>query len=110
MISTSPAVVTSVARLAQFFPDAVPVRIPVSVMRIDRSSSPAEETVIEFGTPDEVFFASESPLEFAETVRLSNADGSLQADARVVAVQWHNGHTAVAARFSREVRNWIVKK
>jgi hypothetical protein len=54
-------------------------------------------------------FASALPLEFAETLRLQNPDGPLDAEASVVAVEYHNGRTAVAARFTRNVPNWIVK-
>ncbi len=95
-----------VGRLAQFFPAATPVRLPVSVTAEPGLS---EQTVIEYGTPREVLFASGLPLEFGERVRLRNVDGSLDAEALVVALQLHGGHTAVAARFTREISNWIVK-
>ena len=97
---------TPVARLAQFFPQAIPLRLPV---RLLREGGPEESTVIEFGTAQEVLFASAVPWEFAEQLRLQNSDGSLNAEASVVAVQYHPGQTAVAARFTREVPNWIVK-
>jgi len=101
---------TTVARLARFFPQATPVRLPVQVLRsCGQASGSPEATVIEFGTPKEVLFASALPLEFAETVRVQNSDGSLDAEASVVALQYHNGRTAVAARFTRDVPNWIVK-
>lgn len=64
--------------------------------------------MIEFATSREVLFSCVSPLEFADRVRLQNADGSLNAEASVVAVQYHDGEIAVAARFDREVSNWIV--
>jgi len=108
-----------VAGLARFFPDAAPVRIPVQLGRsidsgdpdADRSAAPnfTESTVIEFGTPREVLFACHTPLEFADIVRLRNSDGSLDTEASVVAVQYHSGSLAVAARFRGEVPNWIVK-
>jgi hypothetical protein len=60
-------------------------------------------------TPQPVLFASALPLGFAPTVRLKHSDGSLAAQALVVALQYHNGRTAVAARFTRDVPNWIVK-
>ncbi len=86
------------------------MRIPVTLTRVGRESGAlSENTVIEFGTPREVLFASSVPLEFSETLRLQNSDSSLDAEASVVAVQYHNGRTAVAARFTREVANWIVK-
>ena len=102
----------SVADLARFFPDAAPVRIPVQIARtVEGSSIPnfSESTVIEFGTSREVLFASKTPLEFADTLRLRTADGSLDVEATVVAVQYQPGKTLVAARFRRDVPNWIVK-
>ena len=101
-----------VAGLARFFPDATAMRIPVQFARmVEGGPAPdfSESTVIEFGTPREVLFASKTPLEFAEMLRLRNSDGSFEAEARVVAVQYHPGNTLVAARFNRDVPNWIVK-
>jgi len=65
--------------------------------------------VIEFGTPNEVLFASTLPLEFEDRIRLLNSDGSLDARATVVAVRYHGGRKAVAARFVGQVENWIIK-
>jgi hypothetical protein len=92
--------------LAQFFPGATPVRLPV---RVIHEAGESEQTLIEYGTSQEVLFASGLPLEFGERVRVRNADGSLDAEAFVVALQFQSGHTAVAARFAHEVSNWIVK-
>jgi hypothetical protein len=103
-----------VAGLARFFPEAAPVRIPVQLARtIEAGESAAanfsESTVIEFGTSREVLFASATPLEFADVVRLRTTDGSLDVEASVVAVQYHSGRTVVAARFLKAVPNWIIK-
>lgn len=99
-----------VGKLAQFFPDATPVRIPVRITGVDAAGDLcSEDTVIEFGTPREVIFSSRLPLEFATQLRVENSDGSLNTDARVVALRLHEGRMAVAARFLREPRNWIVK-
>jgi len=113
-----------VAGLARFFPEASPVRIPVQLARTihaeamepgtlsseaSRATNFTESTVIEFGTPREVLFACHTPLEFADVLRLRNSDGSLDEEASVVAVQYQPGQTIVAARFLREVPNWIVK-
>jgi hypothetical protein len=109
-----------VGRLAEFFPAAVPVRIPVEVMKIDgsesdgsqlrgRLASTAEQTVIEFGTPGEVIFASGLPLDFEDTVRMKNFDGSFDVSAEIIALQLDQGKTAVAARFLQDVTNWIIK-
>ena len=105
---------SAVAGLARFFPEAAPVRLPVQLARSldasDLSGAPfSESTVIEFGTPREVLFACNTPLEFADVLRVRTADGSLDEKASVVAVQYHPGRTIVAARFLREVPNWIIK-
>jgi hypothetical protein len=101
---------SSTAKLAKFFPEATPVRIPVQLTRVAGEGNVfSESTVIEFGTPHEVLFACSLPLEFADTLRLRNSDGTLDAEACVVAVQYNTGRTAVAARFTQEVSNWIVK-
>jgi hypothetical protein len=105
---------SAVAGLARFFPEAAPVRIPIQLARTLESGNSTganftESTVIEFGTPHEVLFACNTPLEFADLLRLRNSDGSLDVEASVVAVQYHPGRTVVAARFKTEVPNWIVK-
>ena len=109
-----------IGRLARFFPDATPVRIPIQLSRVNGQSnggpgpnghewSALQETVIEFGTPREVLFLVTEPLEFADHVLVESKDGSLRAEASVVAVQYHPERTAVAARFVKNVPNWIVK-
>ena len=117
-----------VGRLARFFPEAVPVRIPIKLSRSHSHSNGAgngkgsgelgphknetgflQESVIEFGTPREVLFAVNQPLEFADRVLVESNDGSLRAEASVVAVQYHPGRTVVAVRFIKHVPNWIVK-
>jgi hypothetical protein len=89
-----------VGKLAQLFPHATPVSMPVRVTALragDRSLG--ENAVIEFGTPTEVLFRSTLPLEFDDRVQLRNLDGSLDEVASVVAVQYHEGQRAVAVRF-----------
>jgi len=101
-----------VAGLARFFPDATPVRMPIQFARIlEPGQAPnfTESAVIDFATPREVLFACKTPLEFADVLRVRTSDGSLDEEAHVVAVQYHPGKTLVAARFNREVPNWIVK-
>jgi hypothetical protein len=107
-----------VGRLARFFPEATPVRIPIKLSRTNASAglSPRESesvffqnTVIEFGTPNEILFMVDRPLEFADQVLVESNDGSLHAEASVVAVQYHPKRTAVAVRFLKNVPNWIVK-
>ena len=77
----------SVSKLAQFFPEAVAVRIPVRVTGTGgRGRELSEQTLIEYGTADEVLFASSLPLEFDDSLQLENADGSLRAQASIVAL------------------------
>ena len=101
---------SAVAGLAQFFPEASPVRIPVRVTGLKQGVALSEETVIEFGTADEALFASSLPLEFEDGLKLENTDGSLSAEATVVAVQYQQGRTAIAARFVRHIANWIIQR
>jgi len=105
---------STVAGLARFFPEASPVRMPVQLARVLQGSDPAaahftESIVIEFGTPREVLFECNTPLEFGDDLRLRNSDRSFDVGASVVAVQYQPGKTVVAARFRGEVPNWIVK-
>jgi len=123
-----------VSRLARFFPEATPVRIPIKLSRTivnangnsnGNSNGSAngdltahehenenvffQDTVIEFGTPHEVLFTLDRPLQFADRVLVESNDGTLHAEAFVVAVQYHLERTAVAVRFLKHVPNWIVK-
>jgi hypothetical protein len=96
-----------VGSLAQFFPDAMPLHLGV---RVETKGPAVEQTVIEFGTADEVIFASTLPLEFGERLTISTSDKSLDAEVEVVALQVQAGSAAVAARFLERVPNWIVKR
>jgi len=112
-----------VSRLAKFFPEALPMRIPIKLSRTHSSSEGNafssgkgdvihdvfQDTVIEFGTPHEMLFTVDRPLEFADQVLVESDDGSLRAKGSVVAVQYHPNRTAVAVRFLEKVPNWIVK-
>ena len=99
-----------VAELARFFPGAVPVRMPVQVSKENSGTeSTLEQTVIEFGTPTEVLFVSGMPLDFDDTVRVTNLDGSLEIAAKIVAMRFHHGKMAIAARFMDDVANWVIK-
>src|SRR4029077_8130006 len=120
-----------VSRLARFFPEAIPMRIPIRLSRTQSNGNGKggsgngdltsrehgsesenvffQETVIEFGTPRDVLFVLDRPLEFADRVLVESNDGSLRRDTFVVAVQYHLERTAVAVRFLKNVPNWIVK-
>ncbi|HKS68566.1 MAG TPA: hypothetical protein VJR26_15095 [Candidatus Acidoferrales bacterium] len=101
---------TCVQELARLFPSASAVRLPVRVIKMGTGRKRLQErTIIEFGTAQEVLFASNLPLEFEDRIRVTNSNGSLDACATVVAVRYHEGRKAVAARFLRDVENWIIK-
>ena len=100
---------TQVAKLAGMFPGVMRVRIPVKVERMHGLAMEQEPVVIEFGTPREVLFTSETPFDFNEKIRLRTADGVFDAAASVVAMQIGRSGSAVAVRFDGEVANWIIK-
>ena len=84
---------STVAGLARFFPEASPVRMPVQLARVPQGGEPAaahfsESIVIEFGTPREVLFECNTPLEFGDQLQLRNSDRSFDVAASVVAVQY----------------------
>lgn len=96
-------------RLAQFFPDGTRVKMPVQVILLPQGSSEAMPTVLEYGTSREVIFRCVLPVEFGDRLRLTNRDRSLDAEAEVTAVQIGASETLVAARFTAEIPNWIIK-
>jgi len=99
-----------VEELARFFPGVMQVRIPVRVCkgRSGKATS-SEETMIEFGTVDEVLFVSGLPLDFEDIVRIRNADGSLDIVAEIIAMHLYHDKMAIAAKFLEGVPNWIIK-
>jgi hypothetical protein len=108
---SAPGGETGLDQLAQFFADVTPMRIPVQVTALLKGGRMLKESaLIEFGTANEVLFASALPLEFEDRVRLENSDGSLDTEACVVAVRYHQGRRSVAARFSTKVANWIIQR
>lgn len=108
-----------VSRLAKFFPEAEAVHVPVRLSRSEQPDGdgrgggsrwcPIEETAIEFGTPREVLFLAKHRFEFADVVLVESEDGLLRAEASVVAAQYYPERTVIAARFLKDVPNWIVK-
>ena len=105
---------TCAGKLAHFFPDTVPVRIPVRVTTLRSSAGQLKEnTLVEFVAADHAIFACCLPLEFDDRVRLvpieqagSRRTTSKSADATVIAVQYHEGRKAVAVRFLDKRFHW----
>jgi hypothetical protein len=98
-------------KLAQCFPGAMPVRVPARVVARRAGGRGLQENVIvEFVTASEALFLSELPLEFNDSVRLEFADAGVEADASVVALQYHDGRKAVAARFAMKLGLQLWKR
>jgi hypothetical protein len=97
--------------LARFFPQAVPVRIPVQVtaQRANRNEL-REATVVEFSSADHAIFLSTLPLEFGDQVKLEATMRGSLAEATVDAVQYHEGRKAVAVKFSNGHNDWVVRQ
>jgi hypothetical protein len=98
-------------KLAQCFPGAMPVRISARIVTNRAGGRSLQENVIvEFVTAREALFLSELPLEFNDSVRLESADAGIEADASVVALQYHDGRKAVAARFATKLDSQLWKR
>jgi hypothetical protein len=96
--------------LARFFPDAERVRIAATLTPLGNGSSGVREPVIvEFAGAEKAIFSAAYPLEFDDRVRLEPADGSNQSDAKVVAVQFHEGRIAVAVQFANGQGAWVKR-
>jgi hypothetical protein len=95
-----------VEQLARFFPDALPVRIPVHVIALRGGASLRETAVLEFSGGRNAIFLSTLPLEFDDRVKLERDSPKDAAEATVIAVQYHDGCKAVAVRFNQGIGNW----
>ena len=101
---------SALQNLAELFPSATPLRMPILVSVGRENGHSLEESVtIEFGTSSIIFFQTSMPLELSDKFHLRNVDRSLQTEAIVVAVRASDRHRAIAARFANGVRNWIVQ-
>jgi hypothetical protein len=97
-------------QLAQFFPHASAVRIPVQVISPRGGATSLQEaTVVEFSSPHHAIFLSTLPLEFGDRVRLEVRPEGSRAEATVDAVQYHEGCKAVAVRCLHGPCDWVVK-
>jgi hypothetical protein len=109
-LETPPQEESALRRLAELFPGATPMRLPILlVVPRGKGQGLEESTAIEYGTSRMVFFESRLPLELGDIFHLQNSDGSLVAEAMVVALRPNEGRRAIAARFIAEVRNWIIQ-
>lgn len=96
-------------RLQQFFPGGTRVRMTVRIARLPLDSTEPIDASMEYATAREVILRSALPLEFGDSIRLENRDGSFSGEARVLAVQIGTRETWVAARFTTHIPNWIIQ-
>ena len=97
-------------RLARFFPRATPVRVPVLITALRAGNTRLQEaTVVEFGSSEDAIFLSSLPLEFDDKVRMERDRNGGTADAKVIAVQYHEGRKAVAVRFLTGPCAWVTQ-
>jgi len=85
-------------QLARFFQDVMPTGLQ-AVLELLRGGSRnmREAVVIEFAGPDKAIFNSRLPLEFEDRVQIEN-DRGYRVEAKVIAVRYHDGKTAVAVQ------------
>jgi hypothetical protein len=96
------------SRLAEFFSGALPMHVPTTLGR--EGTAQEIEALIEFGTPREVIVTCGVPLEIGESVRIASPNCSLEATAKVVALQVGNESYALAMRFTGGAENWIIQE
>jgi len=86
-----------------------PVSIPADVTASRAGNAQLRETVVvEFCGREHAIFQSALPLEYNDDVQLSAHESAGQLDARVVAVQYHEGVKAVAVRFQSVPCHWVT--
>jgi len=97
------------AQLARFFPDVQPVGPPY-LLRLLRPGSVGfrEVVAVEFSGAEKAIFASALPLEFEDRVRLENDRGH-GVEAKVIAVQYQQGKTAVAVQILDAPSAWMKR-
>ncbi len=97
-------------QLARFFPDAKAVRVRAVLRPVHSGANQVRETVVvEFAGAKRAIFSSKLPLEFDDRVRISDAEGTAECDATVVAVQYHAGEKAVAVQFADKQIFWVKR-
>ena len=94
-------------QLARFFADVRPASVQ-ALLTLSRPGSVVvrEAIVVEFASTKKAVFSSRLPLEFDDRLHLEN-DRGYGVEGKVVAVQYHNGKTAVAVEFLDGPFSWM---
>lgn len=66
-----------------------------------------ETVTVEFAGARHAIFVSALPLEFDDLVQLQPVGGRDKSEARVIAVQYHQGRKAVAVQFASAESSWV---
>lgn len=98
-------------QLARFFP-SVARRRTQAVLVVPRAAGrPLKEVVeLQYGGSEYAIFLSTLPIEFNDPVRLLAGEGGQAAEGIVIAVQYDEGHKAVAVRLANGGRNWLDRR
>lgn len=89
---------SSTERLARFFPDVARLDSEQMFALSQAGLSRSQEAVaVEFAGTRNLIFSSAISLEFGERIRLQDRSGN-KFEAKVIAVQYQDGRTAVAAQ------------
>jgi hypothetical protein len=95
--------------LARFFPEVRPAGMPALLeLRGSSAVKVREAIVIEFASAEKAVFHSRLPLEFEDRVLIENDRGHGIA-AKVIAVQYRDGRTAVAVQVIDRPFSWITR-
>jgi hypothetical protein len=95
--------------LARFFPELerAHTRAFLTLPR-PGSGNLREVVLVEFAAFEKVIFSSALPVEFGDTISLANEAGN-QVEARVIAVQFQDERTAVAAQVLNGQFSWASR-
>ena len=96
------------SELARFFSGLEKVEIRAELKPRQIAGGVVRETVtVEFASAEHAIFLSALPLEFDDLVQLDRPDGKGRTEARVIAVQYHQGRKAVAVQFANAETSWV---
>jgi hypothetical protein len=96
-------------QLARFFPGARPVGLPTLLaLRRGGSVSVREAVVVDYAGAERAIFSSALPLEFDDHIQFENDRGQ-KVEAKVIAVQYQQGKTAVAVQILSGQSSWIKR-
>ena len=98
-------------QLARFFPQVKPVQIQAQLIAPRAGGKNLQEAVVlQYGGAEHAIFLSTLPVEFNDAIRLVRREAGPDAEGLVVAVQYDEGHKAVAVRFTNGPCQWVAQR